>query len=118
MGIVVTLNKIFFGGRDVVTDHIVRKLAHFTEYTLEGACLAFLVYSFAIIIKKKHFLFAFLGGVLTALCDEGIQLFALGRSAQLSDVCLDSLGVLFGLVLSHIIYTYFYHRSSCKHPLN
>lgn len=38
-------------------------------------------------------------GILYATSDEIHQLFSGGRSAQLSDVCLDTLGVITGLLL-------------------
>ena len=50
-----------------MNDYVIRKVAHFTEY-------------------------AVLAGLLVALTDETIQLFAPGRSGQISDVWLDFAG--------------------------
>ena len=75
-----------------LTDHIVRKLAHFCEYTLEGflLMLCMRVYTRSYI---WHISVPLLGGVLTALADETIQIYSPGRSSQVTDVWLDSAGV-------------------------
>ena len=58
---------------------------------------------------------AMLGGVLTALTDETIQIFSPGRSSQVTDVWLDSAGVLAGiltaLVLMALCRLLFNHRN-------
>lgn len=69
-----------------LTDHIVRKCAHFFEFSVlgfllrGGACPPLLPVL----------------GVLIPCADELLQLFSDGRSAQLSDAVLDCSGVLFG----------------------
>ena len=56
-----------------------------------------------------------LGGVLTALADETIQIYSPGRSSQVTDVWLDSAGVLAGilaaLVLMALCGLLFHHRN-------
>ena len=81
-----------------LTDHIVRKLAHFCEYMLEGFLLALClrVYTRRFI---RHVSWPILGGLLTALTDETIQLFSDGRSGQISDVWLDFSGVMTGILI-------------------
>ena len=97
-----------------LTMHIVRKLAHFCEYTLEGflLMLCMRVYSRH---PLRHITVPMLGGVLTALADETIQLFSEGRSSQVTDVWLDSAGVLAGiltaLVLMALCRLLFNHRN-------
>ena len=85
-----------------LTDHIVRKLAHFCEYTLEGflLMLCMRVYSRH---PLRHITVPMLGGVLTALTDETIQLFSEGRSGQVTDVWLDSAGVLAGILVAIVL---------------
>ena len=80
-----------------LTMHIVRKLAHFCEYTLEGflLMLCMRVYTRRYV---RHISVPMLGGVLTAMADETIQLFSPGRSSQVTDVWLDSAGVLAGIL--------------------
>lgn len=82
-----------------LTMHIVRKLAHFCEYTLEG----FLLMLCMRVYTRRyvwHISVPMLGGVLTAMADETIQLFSPGRSSQVTDVWLDSAGVLTGILVA------------------
>lgn len=79
---------------------LLRKVAHFTEFAALGV---FLGWRSGMLHKQKHW--AFLWGALAACADEGIQLFTPGRSAQLSDVLLDSCGVAAGLFLMNIGYS-------------
>ena len=96
-----------------LTMHLVRKLAHFCEYLLEGflLMLCMRVYSRH---PLGHITVPMLGGVLTALTDETIQLYSPGRSSQVTDVWLDSVGVLAGilaaLVLMALCRLLFHHR--------
>ena len=94
------------GLADRLTMHIVRKLAHFCEYMLEGflLMLCMRVYSRH---PLRHITVPMLGGVLTALTDETIQLFSEGRSSQVTDVWLDSAGVLAGILA--VSYTHLVH---------
>ena len=80
-----------------LTMHIVRKLAHFCEYTLEGFLLMLCMWVYT---RRYvcHISVPMLGGVLTAMADETIQLFSPGRSSQVTDVWLDSAGVLAGIL--------------------
>lgn len=93
---------------------IVRKLAHFSIYTLLG----FLTMNYAIadekiekqllklctqqlyISKYKKVLYSQLFGTLYAITDEIHQLFIPGRSCEFRDVCIDSLGVLTGIIVA------------------
>ena len=96
-----------------LTQHVVRKIAHFCEYMLEGflLMLCMRVYSRH---PLGHITVPMLGGVLTALTDETIQLYSPGRSSQVTDVWLDSVGVLAGilaaLVLMALCRLLFHHR--------
>jgi len=97
-----------------LTDHIVRKMAHFCEYMLEGFLLMLCtrVYSRH---PFQHITVPMLGGVLTALTDETIQLFSPGRSSQVTDVWIDSAGVLAGILIALILMALcgllFHHRN-------
>ena len=97
-----------------LTQHVVRKMAHFCEYMLEGflLMLCMRVYSRH---PLGHITVPMLGGVLTALTDETIQLYSPGRSSQVTDVWLDSVGVLAGilaaLVLMALCRLLFNHRN-------
>lgn len=84
-----------------LTMHLVRKLAHFCEYTLEGflLMLCMRVYTRQYV---RHISVPMLGGVLTAMADETIQIYSPGRSSQVTDVWLDSAGVLAGILIALI----------------
>ena len=90
------------GAADRLTMHIVRKLAHFCEYLLEGfllmLCLRVYTRHFF-----KHVSWPILGGLLTALTDETIQLFVPGRSGQVTDIWIDFSGVMTGLLAGLIL---------------
>lgn len=95
------------------TEHILRKLGHFAEYTLVGMVLMVCLRSCTVRLIA-HLTKPILGGVLIALTDETIQLFVAGRSGQISDVWLDSAGVCTGLLamgcILLILERYFAHR--------
>ena len=77
---------------------IVRKTAHFSIYTLLGILLISDANTFKINNKTK-LLICLLFGLLYAASDEFHQKFVSGRSSEIRDVCIDTLGVLFGNLL-------------------
>lgn len=81
-----------------VTEHLVRKTAHFAEFSVLGALLWGGMRSWK--LKKPLWVSAeaFLSLFLPFL-DETLQLFTEGRSAQVDDVWLDVAGVCFGTLL-------------------
>ena len=85
-------------------EHIVRKIAHFSIYALCGILLICLMLTFRIknIIRIG---ISFSLGLIYAISDEIHQSFIPGRSAQLTDVLIDTSGVIFGIVLVLLIYT-------------
>ena len=83
-GVMAFVNEVLGSwGLPGVSEHLLRKAAHFAEFTALGW-------------------WAFLcgAGALCAAADEGIQLFAPGRAARVSDILLDSCGMLAGLGLA------------------
>lgn len=88
-----------------LTDHIVRKLAHFAEYTAIGIMLMNTAYAFnksRPYVFYPHILFA---GLFTAVIDEAIQLNVPGRYGMITDALLDFSGIVTGSVLMLIILT-------------
>ena len=87
---------------------IVRKLAHVFEYAVLGFLLCLAVESwFGPQKRKKHKWIAFAIGALYAVSDEVHQYFVPGRSCEVADVLIDSLGVFLGVLLAvKIIKTY------------
>ena len=73
---------------------LLRKLAHFTEFTCLGLCLSWLV-----IMLERHKALPILFGFLTACVDETIQAFVPGRNPSPIDVAIDTSGVITGMIL-------------------
>lgn len=74
---------------------IVRKLAHFTEYFILG------VLSINYFIKyKKNINYSYLLCIFSAITDEVHQLFVFGRSCQLMDIFIDSVGAIIGIIFT------------------
>lgn len=75
--------------------HIIRKLAHFSEYAALGFFLMLHIRVRGII--RKGSLWALGICVFYAMTDEVHQLWVGSRSGQVSDVLLDGCGALFGI---------------------
>lgn len=82
-----------------VTQTVIRKCAHFTEYAVLG-CLLLLTLRSWTGEREKLRLIAWAGGTVYAMTDELHQLLVDGRSGQWQDVLLDSAGVLTGVLLA------------------
>lgn len=79
--------------------HIVRKAAHFTEYTVLGLLLRLCLLSW--FGRRKGIPYLAWGiGALYACTDELHQMLIDGRSGQWTDVLLDSCGVLTGVLIA------------------
>ena len=79
-------------GLGPMSEHIIRKLAHFLEFALEG---------FRHFVR--HMSWPLLGGLTTALMDETIQLRIPNRSSSVVDVWIDMTGVVAGLLAALVI---------------
>lgn len=79
-------------------ESIIRKLAHFSIYTLVGFLLMSLISTYNL-EENKRIIASLCIGILYATSDEIHQLFIPGRSGQITDVILDSMGVLLGILL-------------------
>lgn len=98
-----------FFGKGNVTDHLVRKLAHFTEFTALGLLMG-LLFQTGRRVRPRFILSAMLAGLLVALLDETIQMFS-DRGDQIKDVWLDFSGVVTGVLLSALLLTLCHHFS-------
>ena len=92
-GFVVRFLEFFFGQGNV-SEHFVRKLAHFMEYALLGAEL--LAYFGSYPMAAAH-------GLFTAFVDETLQYFSPGRSAEVKDIWLDLAGAATGALVMLLI---------------
>lgn len=81
---------------------IIRKLAHFTEYAILGITLAYFYLSRS--KQNKYLLLALLQGVITAVIDESIQLLVPNRAGLITDVLIDTSGVVFGILVFCLIF--------------
>ena len=77
-----------------LSEHLIRKLAHFSEFALEGFLLML-----CIRVYTRHFV----RHMSTALMDETIQLRSVSRTSSVVDVWIDMSGVVAGLLAALII---------------
>ncbi len=94
VGMIEKVVRIFIPGAEV-SSHLVRKLAHFSEY-----CILALIAAALVGMLRKGWLYAAAWGyaVVVAFCDEFIvQRLSEGRGPQFTDVLIDSSGALVGV---------------------
>ena len=84
-----------------VTDHFVRKLAHFCEFGLLG-CELTLLFWLRYGLRLRELCLSALAAFLAAAIDETIQIFT-GRGAQIKDVLLDFTGALTGILFTALL---------------
>lgn len=91
-------------GSESTGEGVLRKLAHFGEFTLLGICLSWLFAMY----QNRHFFVAAMAaacGAITACVDEMLQFLSPGRNPSLIDVSIDTAGVSVGVTLLFIGYT-------------
>lgn len=85
-----------------VTNFVVRKCAHFTEYMVLG-----IIATHAFDIKGSHRLATVLATAVFLVAvpsiDETIQLFVPGRSGMVTDVLIDCSGAFTGVLLRYVL---------------
>lgn len=81
-----------------VIEPIIRKLAHYTFYAIGGILIANCVYQFCSEEKRVITTSAIIG-IVYATSDEIHQLMVPGRSGNVKDVIIDSIGILTGIAL-------------------
>lgn len=94
-------NKLGFYGNIWALNRIVRKLAHLTEFTILGGVLYVVLRRY---IEYGTVVKTIVVGIVIASLDEFIQLFSLGRSSQLSDVLIDTVGIIIGISVVKLTY--------------
>ena len=82
----------------VYFEHPIRKLAHFSEYACMGI-LVYLMWSPWLKERKRLYLLVVLWVFVSGACDELHQSFVPGRYCSFADVCLDTAGGIFGLLM-------------------
>jgi VanZ like family. len=82
-------------------DHIVRKGAHITEFAMLAAALAWPLRKSG--LKGYRLAVASIGlAAIYAMTDEFHQTFVPGRSGELKDVGIDTVGALIGYSIFHL----------------
>ena len=101
----------------VLTNHIIRKTAHFAEFFLLGIITTSAFRVFTKTPYKNIFTILFIG-LATAVSDETVQIFVDGRSCQFTDWALDTAGIVTGaiifLILNLIIRKIIEHKKEDK----
>ena len=83
-------------------ESVIRKIAHYTIYTLVGFLLMSLMCTYKL-KQLDQISISLIIGVIYASTDEIHQAFIPGRGPQVTDVMLDSLGVLTGIFISLLV---------------
>ena len=94
-------DKLGFYGNIWALNRIVRKLAHLTEFTILGGVLYVVLrryIEYGTVVKTIGV------GIVIASLDEFIQLFSLGRSYQVFDVLIDTIGIIIGILVVKLAY--------------
>lgn len=94
-------NKLGFYGNIWALNRLIRKLAHLTEFTILGGVLYVVLRRY---IEYGTVVKTIVVGIVIASLDEFIQLFSLGRSSQLSDVLIDTVGIIIGISVVKLTY--------------
>ena len=76
----------------------VSKGAHFSIYAVLGMSITGLMCTYKLTNKKRIYI-SLIFGILYACSDEIHQIFIEGRSAQVTDVLIDTLGIIFGIII-------------------
>lgn len=96
-----------------LTHNLLRKLAHFSEYALLGAHLAFVPLLFPL-RTRVGYPSALAIGLCIAALDEGIQLLVPGRAGLFTDVMIDFAGCVFGFAFFVLVLFLYAKRKEKK----
>lgn len=98
--IVEFINKIFGFGNTEILEIIIRKLAHLFEYIVLGVLMINYLKNYKI---KRNILFTIILCFIYACSDEIHQLFIQGRSGNIIDIMLDTIGAIIGIIIYQFI---------------
>ena len=85
--------------------HLLRKCAHFTEYFVLGVLV---ILTLLQLLFKKKVGMGIGVSMLVASVDETIQRFIPGRSGQVTDVLLDTIGAGVGIAVAYLMVRWLY----------
>lgn len=87
--------------REAITlriEKVIRKIAHFSIYTAVGLLLMALISTFEM-KEKNRIIISLIIGIIYACSDEIHQSFVPERSPMITDVMIDTMGVMLGILL-------------------
>ena len=87
-----------------VTEHLIRKMAHFSEYGLLGVEMTALA-AVRDRIKPRYLVNVLFSGLAVAFIDETIQIFS-GRGPMIADVWIDLAGFTTGGVVTLLAFSF------------
>lgn len=97
-------------------DHPVRKTAHATEYAILGILVLLTLLAWKEDAQKNirypGWKLSWVIATFYACTDEFHQLFVPGRSGQITDICIDSLGAFAGVMVVWLLYRWSHRRKS------
>ena len=97
----------------------VRKVAHMTEYAVLAVLILNVLYQFSLFAhRSRYYLYAQAGTSLYAATDEFHQRFVPGRSGNLTDVGIDSVGAVIALLIVFCIIKQYKKRKSDSSSAN
>ena len=96
-------------------EKVIRKIAHYSIYTLVGILLMALMSTYKI-KELDRIAISMIIGVIYAATDEIHQAFVPGRGPLVTDVILDSIGVLTGICIVLLVYKII--CKMCRHKYN
>ena len=79
-------------------EKVIRKIAHFSIYTAVGLLLMALISTFEM-KEKNRIIISLIIGIIYASSDEIHQSFVPERSPMITDVMIDTMGVMLGILL-------------------
>ncbi len=86
-----------------VVSLVIRKSAHFISFGILASVMFFTLKSFKVNILK-NIIISFIFTAFYAATDEFHQTFIIGRSGEVKDVLIDSMGAIFFLLVLYLIY--------------
>ncbi len=104
-GLLEYINSVLslLGLGDILTEHILRKTAHYTEYFILGGLFVLDGLSY-IGNFRKSIKFTLSAGLITACLDEFSQSFSEGRTPGVTDVIIDFSGILSAALIGCAVY--------------
>ncbi len=94
----------------------IRKLAHYSIYTI-GGVLLYAFFNTTECINAKKVIYTILSGACYAITDEFHQYFVDGRSSEIRDVCIDTAGIITGMIIMIFITKLMERMARKKHDI-